>query len=43
MKNFTLVSCCSVSVSLEKIHVEEKKIHLKRFLDIYHGKKKFLS
>lgn len=28
MKNFTLVSCCSVSVSSEKIHVEEKKIHL---------------
>ena len=25
MKNFTLVSCCSVNVSLEKIHVEEKK------------------
>ena len=25
MKNFIIVSCCSVSVSSEKIHVEEKK------------------
>lgn len=41
MKNFIIVSCCSVSVSSEKIHVEEKKIHLEEIFRYIPWKKKF--